>query len=97
MAKQKTHIELALEVGRLVEAKQKAYGDNAIVNISKLLQLLYPNGIKPAQYLEMSILVRLFDKLHRITSGNKKAFGESPWQDIVGYALRMLHIEKGGN
>ncbi len=75
----------AEEIGRLVADKQKAYGDSfgksgAIINI------LYPNGIRPDQYDDVLTIVRIVDKLFRIAT-DKDAMGESPWRDVNGYSL----------
>lgn len=81
-------LELAQEVGKLVELKDKAYG-NAFDLAGDFLKLLYPNGVAPEQYPDMLCLVRIFDKMKRIAT-NKGAFSENPYQDLVGYALLGL-------
>lgn len=79
---------LALRIGELVDAKNRAYG-SAFAKAGDFLRLLYPNGIEPAQYTDALCIVRVFDKLVRIAT-DKDAFGESPWQDIAGYGLLGL-------
>lgn len=80
--------QLGQEVGSLVDEKNKAYGDS-FNKCDKFLKILYPNGVTPEQYTDVLCLVRIFDKLMRIAT-NKNAFGESPYKDIVGYALLGL-------
>ena len=75
----------ALAVGRLVDEKQKAYGDS-FGHAGRILKILYPNGIQPEQYQDVLTIVRIIDKLFRIAN-QKDAFGESPYQDIAGYGL----------
>lgn len=82
MTKYKT---LANKIGELVDEKNKAYGDS-FNQTGDFLKLLYPSGISPEKYSDMLCIVRIFDKLKRIATA-KDAFGESPYQDIVGYAL----------
>jgi len=82
--------EIADSIGKLVTAKNKAYG-NSFEDAETFFKLLYPNGIMPENYGDMLTIVRIFDKLKRIAT-NKDAFGESPYNDIAGYAL--LGIEK---
>jgi hypothetical protein len=51
------------------------------------LRLLFPDGIKPAQYNDLGVIVRVWDKLKRIANGNQGE--ENAWQDIAGYAILM--------
>jgi hypothetical protein len=82
----KGHFErIGEEIGKLVDEKQAAYGDS-FSKCGQFLQLLYPNGIQPDQYTDALAQVRIFDKQMRIAT-NKNAFGESPFEDICGYAL----------
>ena len=73
------------EIGSLVQEKNDAYGDS-FGQANKVLEALYPNGVRPDQYLDMLAVVRVIDKLFRIAN-KKDAFGESPWKDICGYSL----------
>lgn len=81
----KNYTELAKEIGELVNEKQKAYGDS-FGKSGKVLEILYPDGVKPEQYTDMLAIVRVVDKLFRIAT-KKDAFGESPWKDCCGYSL----------
>lgn len=82
------YVSLASEVGKLVEEKQKAYGDS--FNKSELiLKVLYPDGIKPENYKDLLTITRMIDKLFRIVTNNDP-FGESPYRDLVGYSLLGL-------
>ncbi len=76
---------LASEIGRLVSEKNKAYGDS-FGEASKILEVLYPQGIPVSGYRDALALIRVIDKLFRLAN-KKDAFGESPWRDICGYAL----------
>lgn len=79
---------LALEVGKIVDEKNKNYGDS-FAQAEQFLRLLYPNGIPPEKYSDMLCIVRIWDKLKRIAT-NKNAYGESPYSDLVGYGLLGL-------
>jgi len=79
--------EIGAAVGRLVDAKQRAYG-RSFDKVGGILRVMYPSGIKPEQYDDLGGTIRILDKLFRIAT-SKKAFGEDPWQDIAGYALLM--------
>jgi hypothetical protein len=84
----KTFEQLGAELGKLVDSKNKAYG-NSFVACGDFLKLIYPDGINTEQYTDALLLVRIFDKMMRI--GNQKdAFGESPYGDITGYGLLGL-------
>lgn len=77
--------QVAQETADLVVSKQKAYGDS-FGKSGSIIKILYPNGISLEQYDDMLTIVRIIDKLFRIAT-KKDAFGESPWKDILGYAL----------
>ena len=72
-------------LGELVQKKNEAYGDS-INATGTVLRELFPAGIRPEQYGDLGLIVRVWDKLKRIAT-RKDAFGESPWQDIAGYGL----------
>ena len=88
MPKAKSGYEaLGSSIGRLVEEKQKAYGDS-FGKSGGVLRILYPDGIRPEQYDDALAITRILDKLFR-TANHRDAFGESPGRDIVGYGLLM--------
>jgi len=85
-------LNIATEIGNLVDEKNAAYGDS--VNTSaEAFKLLYPNGIKIEQYSDALLLVRIWDKMKRIAT-RKDAFGESPFEDISGYSLLGAEKDK---
>ena len=73
------------EIGKLVAEKNQAYGDS-FGQACRILEVLYPAGIKPKQYKDALAITRVIDKLFRLAN-KKDAFGESPWRDICGYAI----------
>lgn len=77
--------KIASELGKLLVEKDKAYG-RAWLKSSEFLKLIFPNGINPDQYVDMLLIVRIFDKMSRIAS-SKNAFGENPFKDIAGYGI----------
>ena len=83
---------VALDVGRMVAEKNKAYGDS-VGSAGEAFRLLYPDGVRPDQLDDALMLVRVWDKMSRIAN-KKGAFGESPWRDIMGYALLSLEREE---
>lgn len=72
-------------IGKLVASKQEAYGDS-FGQSHKILEVLYPDGIKVDQYPDALTIIRIIDKLFRIAN-KKDAFEENPYKDIVGYGL----------
>ena len=55
-----------------------------------MLHELYPEGIRPDQYSDLLLLVRVLDKLIRIatyTPERREADDESPWADVRGYGI----------
>jgi hypothetical protein len=83
--------QLGTEIGKLVAEKNAAYGDS-FKRSGEILQILYPNGIKPEQYRDALGVVRVIDKLFRIAT-RKDAFGESPWRDVAGYGIVAVGSE----
>lgn len=73
-------------LGRLVDEKQRAYGQ-AFQKIGQISKILYPNGVPVEKLDDFALVVRVLDKICRIADGDKAAFGESPWRDIAGYGL----------
>lgn len=73
------------EIGKLVAEKQAAYGDS-FGQSGSVMKILYPNGISVEQMDDALCVVRILDKLFRLAT-QPKAFGESPYRDIAGYAV----------
>jgi len=81
----RTYKQIGEEIGSLVDEKNAADG-SSFAECHKILSVLYPNGIQPEQYTDALAIIRVIDKLFRIAN-KKNAFGESPWNDIAGYAI----------
>jgi hypothetical protein len=84
--------ELGQRIGILVESKQKQYGDSA-GRAGRIMGVLYPEGIKPNQYDDALLVVRILDKLSRIAQRGEDGQdlgGESPFGDICGYGILGL-------
>ena len=79
---------IAKDLCDLIQKKNQAYG-NAFDKTEDILKILYPDGIQPNQYKDVHVLVRMLDKMSRIAKDNDP-FGESPYQDLAGYALLSL-------
>jgi hypothetical protein len=77
--------KISIEIGKLVQEKNEAYGDS-FGQACRILEVLYPEGIQPSQYRDALAVTRVIDKLFRLAN-KKDAFGESPWRDICGYAI----------
>ena len=87
-ASSRTYSDIGSQVGKLVEDKQKAYGDS-FGRSGRCLLEMFPNGIKVDQYDDLLTIARILDKLFRIAN-DPDAFEENPYQDIVGYALLAM-------
>lgn len=88
--------ELGRQLGKLVNAKQKAYGDS-FGKSHEILKVLYPNGVKVDQYIDLLTICRVIDKLFRLATDPNWG-DESPWLDISGYGLLgagKSQMEKG--
>lgn len=76
--------KIGQEIGRLVDKKNAQYGD-AVKATDEFLKILFPDGIKPDQYADLGLLIRIYDKMKRIANGNKGE--ENAWIDITGYGI----------
>lgn len=81
------YTKLAAALGKLITEKQRQYG-NSVTKSAEILKLLYPQGVAVHQYGDVLLVVRVLDKLSRISQrGADGKDNESPWQDIGGYGL----------
>lgn len=79
--------KMGWDLGKLVDAKQRAYGDS-VGKTGPIMRVLYPDGIPPEAVDDALLIVRVLDKLNRMASNPKgDLLGESPWRDCGGYAL----------
>lgn len=83
--KQNDYEAIGQRIGKLVQEKQKAYGDS-FGKSGEILKILFPEGVKPEQYNDLLCITRIIDKLFRIANA-PKVFGENPYGDIAGYGL----------
>ena len=81
------HEDTGKRIGKLVDKKNKAYGD-AFKKSKDILKILYPTGIPVEQYGDILAIVRIVDKLFRIAT-DKDGLNENPWEDIAGYGILM--------
>lgn len=85
--------EIGREIGALVDEKNKAYG-NSINCVHRFLEALWPDGIPVEQYKNVGLFVRDFDKMKRIANGIVDAFGENPREDLVGYDILGVGMDR---
>lgn len=74
---------VALEIAKLVTDKQLKYGDS-FGQSYRIFEVLYPNGVSLSQMKDFLVIVRIVDKLFRISRGDQG--DESAWDDINGYS-----------
>jgi len=87
----KSFTEIGTEIGALVTKKNAAYG-NSFEESAKILQILFPDGVKPENYRNLLTITRVLDKLFRIAT-DEKALEENPWRDIAGYSLLSIRAD----
>lgn len=83
---------MGLRIGKIVDEKDRAYGDS-VRRSAKIMEILYPHGIGRGDYVFALLNLRIIDKLCR-SSSDPWAFGENPYEDIGGYAIRGSEIAK---
>jgi hypothetical protein len=86
--------QIGTRLGELVKEKNTAYGDS-FRDSPRVIEVLFPNGIKPDQYINVLVITRILDKIFRIANKPlSKKDSENSWQDIAGYAILMLGYEQ---
>lgn len=82
----------------LLARKAQAYGDS-FTQSEVVLRALFPAGIHPDQYRDLLTMIRMIDKFFRLATrrGGKDPMGESPWNDIQGYATLANEREMAEN
>lgn len=86
---QNPYLEIATETANLVKEKQIAYGDS-FGKSGEVIKILFPDGVPVEKYNDMLTIVRILDKIFRICN-KKDAFGENPYNDILGYCLLAIN------
>jgi hypothetical protein len=98
--------ELGLSIGKLVDEKQKAYGDSVTkcYEIMKVLLQDYHNEENHTYTIPESLLpqmlldIRKIDKLNRrFSNPNGDLMGENPFQDDVGYSMLGVRMVENLN
>jgi hypothetical protein len=85
--------EVGQAIGRLVDAKNRVYGDS-FRKAGQILRIIRPQGCWGVDLDDLLAVVRIIDKIFRILT-DRDALGEDPWRDIAGYAiLRCRQIEE---
>lgn len=84
--------EMGRRIGLIVKERDAAYGDS-VRRSAKIMEILYPHGIGRVDYIFALLNLRIIDKLCR-SSSDPWAFGENPYDDIGGYAIRGSEIAK---
>jgi hypothetical protein len=79
--------ETALSVAKVVSKKNTQYG-SSFDKTPEIMKILYPNGIPVDAYHNALTIVRVIDKLSRISNGDQGE--ESAWSDICGYSILAL-------
>lgn len=90
---------LGAQVGHLVDAKQTQYGDS-VGKTAKILSILFPEGIRPYQYSDLQLIVRILDKIARLAqrgADGEDLGGESPFRDLAGYGLLGLDKDEANS
>jgi hypothetical protein len=84
------------DIAKLVKAKQDEYG-HVDIAVNKFLQTVYPNGITTDKYDDVLFAMRIIEKLSRVCSSNISLKAkDDAYQDIVGYGLLGLNMDKKG-
>lgn len=88
-----TYSKLGEIIGAHCDDRNRTYG-SSFSKTADYLRTLFPDGIKPDQYVHLGLLVRIFDKAMRIATGHY----DDSYSDIVGYGLlgeKMVREQAG--
>lgn len=83
-SKKPNFLDIAEKLAIMTAVKNEKYG-NSFNEAHEILKVLYPDGVKPEDYKNMLGIVRVLDKLFRLSKGDQG--DESAWRDIAGYGL----------
>lgn len=84
--------ERGKDIGKLVDEKQAQYGD-AISATGEIMEILFPDGIPKEKLKDALLILRILDKICRLSRGNGEG-GESPFRDISGYGLLGINLHE---
>lgn len=84
--------ERGTDIGKLVDEKQAQYGD-AISATGDIMETIFPEGIPKEKMKDALLIVRILDKICRLSLGNGEG-GESPFRDIAGYGLLGINLHE---
>ena len=82
----RTFLAIAHEIAATLERKKIEYGDS-FNSVEKLLFYLYPKGINPAQYPNLLSIIRISEKLFRLSHAPDT---KDSFTDIAGYSILAL-------
>lgn len=93
---QKDFFDVGEKLVTKVAQKNNDYG-SAFEQIEEILKVLYPNGVPVHQYGNMSLLVRMLDKVCRLANEREKFYNEDSWDDLIGYCFvgKVSNLRKG--
>lgn len=86
--KENIYVTIGENLGRLIDDKNKSYGDS-FHKSGEVMKQLFPDGIPPESYVDALALVRIIDKMFRVAR-DPTYNGENCWSDICGYAMLRL-------
>jgi hypothetical protein len=75
---------VAKEIATLVAEKQLKYSDS-FGKADQVMKVFYPNGISSSQLRDALTVLRIVDKLFRISNGNQG--DEDGFEDLTGYGI----------
>lgn len=87
--RERQRIEWATQTAKLVNEKNKAYGDS-FLKTGEILHLMCPE-IPKDKCVMMLTAARILDKLFRLLN-DPSAFNEDPADDIIGYGLLVKEL-----
>jgi len=80
----------ASRLAAILDFKHSSYG-RTFYKIPKILEILWPGGIKCEEYEQLLAIIRVLDKIARLSNNTQDK--EDPWSDIAGYGLLMMKEE----
>lgn len=80
------------DFGKDIDRKNASYGNSFSKSID-FLKLFWPDEIKKENYEMAFLLVRLFDKIGKITV-DKDSFGDDSYSDLIGLSYRICNEGK---
>lgn len=88
---------MTISLDEFIKRKNLMYGDS-VGKSAQITNILFPDGIFTELYHRIHFIIRIFDKLCRLSSRNLPIEASlDAWRDVAGYAILAYNQEVRAN